>query len=968
MPDADDSEISPEILESLLALPTLEQQSAFLRSANLLHPGGLLQLLDEAAYLAGSDPGKARRLAALCAEVAASADAPAIIPRATYIRAQTHAINAEYDTALDLIASAREGYKALGQELDALRTNLGLIHVLQELGRYQEALDAGQLILENLADAGQPETAQASPERSAVAATAYQNTGRCYEQMGRYDEALAAYAAAEALFLALDMTDRIGDISNNRGIVLLGLGRGRDALAAFEAAASIFAEADLALYHAQTRINIGDAHLLLGNYTRGLESFEQARRLLAPLEALADKHVLLLDMAEAYLALNLYAEALAAYREADGLLQAAGMTHDRARALWGMGSALIAQSQFEEAGQILAEAQNLFSAADNAPLLSNVMLEQAALLAARGDRGAALATARRALALVSGDDWPVQQAHAHMRIADLLLPNTGNAQAHLREAQKLSDRLALPHLRSRLNQRLGHLQLLLGHHDEAQRILQATVNEIEQLRGVLSQEMARTSFVRDKTAAYEDLVQLHLAGRDEESARQAFAVAERAKSRTLVDLLTGVIDAKSVAPADPELAAKLQSSQAELDSIYSELLSSYRKAALSELYARALGLEQEISRLRLQAAATIARNKQSPAPSDQFEAPPSPGALQAQLPPDVILLTYYICGDEVLAFVSARGKLKVARRLGTATSAQRLLQKLAMQWDRFRAGHGFVGQHMPQLEQSTQRVLASLYDQLVAPLEALWAGSTGEAASPPRLVIVPHGALHHVPFHALFDGKQYLIDRFEISYAPSLTVWTLCQKRTASPDGKALVFGVADSLIPAAAAEAEAVAHHLDGVTVYTGESQATLAALQLESPGCSVLHLACHGLFRADNPLFSSLRLHDGWLMAADVMQFDLAGALVTLSACESGRSQVTPGDEIIGLTRAFLGAGAATLVVSLWLVQDETTVALMETWYEQLRRGVGRAAALRAAQLALKATHPHPYYWAPFILVGQR
>ncbi len=962
MPDADDSEISSETLESLLALPTLEQQSAFLRSANLLHADGLLQLLDEAAYLAGSDPGKARRLAALCAELAESANAPAIIPRTTYIRAQTHAINAEYDTALNLIAAAREGYKALGQELDALRTNLGLIHVLQELGRYQEALDAGKVILDNLEDASKPESAQASPERSVVAATAYQNTGRCYEQMGHYDEALAAYAAAEALFLALNMTDRIGDINNNRGIVLLNLGRGREALAAFEAATAIFAEANLALRHARAHINIGDAHLLLGNYTRGLEAFERARRLLAPLEALADKHVLLLDMADAYLALNLYSEALAAYREADGLLQAAGMTHDRARALWGMGSALIAQSQFEEAGRILAEAESLFSAADNVPLLSNVMLEQATLLAARGDRGAALATARRALALISGDDWPVQQVYAHMRIADLLLPNTGNAQAHLREAQKLSDRLALPHLRSRLNQRLGHLHLLLGRHDEAQKILQAAVDEIEQLRGVLSQEMVRTSFVRDKTTAYEDLAQLHLARGNEEGVQQAFAVTERAKSRTLVDLLTGVIAAKSAAPTDPELAAKLQSSRAELDSIYSELLSSYRKAALSELYARALGLEQEISRLRLQAAAT------APAPSDQFEAPLSPDALQAQLPPDVILLTYYICGDEVLAFVSARGKLKVARRLSTATSAQRLLQKLAMQWDRFRAGHNFVARHMPQLEQSTQRVLASLYDELVAPLEALWANSVGEAASPPKLVIVPHGALHHVPFHALFDGKQYLIDRFEISYAPSLTVWTLCQKRTAPPASKALVFGVADSLIPAAAFEAEAVARLLDGVTVHTAESQATLAALQTESPGCSVLHLACHGLFRADNPMFSSLRLHDGWLMAADVMQFDLAGALVTLSACESGRSQVTPGDEIIGLTRAFLGAGAATLVVSLWLVQDETTMTLMETWYEQLRRDVGRAAALRAAQLALKATHPHPYYWAPFILVGQR
>jgi CHAT domain-containing protein len=133
-------------------------------------------------------------------------------------------------------------------------------------------------------------------------------------------------------------------------------------------------------------------------------------------------------------------------------------------------------------------------------------------------------------------------------------------------------------------------------------------------------------------------------------------------------------------------------------------------------------------------------------------------------------------------------------------------------------------------------------------------------------------------------------------------------------------------------------------------------------------LHLACHGLFRADNPMFSSLKLHDGWLTAADVMQLDLTGALVTLSACESGRNEVFAGDELIGLTRAFLGVGAPALVVSLWLVQDETTASLMEKYYEQLRDGAGPAEALRTAQLAIMEERPHPYYWAPFVLVGKR
>jgi CHAT domain-containing protein len=119
---------------------------------------------------------------------------------------------------------------------------------------------------------------------------------------------------------------------------------------------------------------------------------------------------------------------------------------------------------------------------------------------------------------------------------------------------------------------------------------------------------------------------------------------------------------------------------------------------------------------------------------------------------------------------------------------------------------------------------------------------------------------------------------------------------------------------------------------------------------------------------MFSALKLHDGWLTAADVMQLDLKDILVTLSACESGRSTVLQGDEVIGLPRAFLGAGAAAVVVSLWLVQDESTVTLMTHWYNGLNEGMGRATALRAAQRALRERHPHPYYWAPFVLIGQR
>ncbi|MGH8875686.1 MAG: CHAT domain-containing protein, partial [Acidimicrobiia bacterium] len=318
---------------------------------------------------------------------------------------------------------------------------------------------------------------------------------------------------------------------------------------------------------------------------------------------------------------------------------------------------------------------------------------------------------------------------------------------------------------------------------------------------------------------------------------------------------------------------------------------------------------------------------------------------------------------ELIAFVNFRNRMTTVRLPTELGEVVRLVRRLAAQWDRFRAGPQLVERHLDRLERSAQRVLADLHRRLMAPLLPL----LDESADPIPLVVVPHGPLHQVPFHALFDGSRYLLERFEISYAPSATVWMLCEGRSPGPAEGTLVIGVADDRIPGAVREAQAVAAHLGAATVLTG-GEATLAMLRLLAPRSRALHLACHGLFRAENPMFSALRLGDRWVTASEVTGLGLPGSLVTLSACESGRSRVVGGDEILGLTRAFLAAGAATLVVSLWLVQDEATVELMEAWARRVAARERPVAALRAAQLEAKERHSHPYFWAPFVLIGGR
>lgn len=956
-------EVAPEIAGALLAAPSRERRVTLLASANLLNSEGLDQLLELAAQMVGEDPGKAHRLADICAEMADLAHAPLAVPRAAYVKVQTHYINGEFEDALRMAGNAHDGYLALGEPLEALRTYVGRMAILLEQGHYAETLDTGQVVLDALDGRGDVAVNPTPQEATLLAALVHQNRGVCYEYMGHYEEALDAHSAAEEGYRSLGMNERLGEILDNRGAILLGLGRGTEALAAHEAAAEIFEKSGLTLSYAKSLGNAGETLLRLADYARSLDTFERARHLLRPLNALTEECFLLRSIADAYLELNLYPEALAAYGEANALLSTTGMAHDRARALWGMGSVLVARSELDEAERALTEAAKLFEEAGNLPLLSGVMLEQASLLEARGEREAALKVAERALALISAKDSPVQAVYAHLRVADLSLPDVEAAEPHLRAARRLSDRLALPHLRYRLDERFGHLRRLQGRDREALESLEAAVDEIERLRGTVSHEAMRASFLRDKTAAYEDLLQLHLDRGDEEGGRRAFAVAERAKSRALVDLLTGVIEKdRRDTPADghDELIRDLQ---ADLNAIYSKLLAVDEESAsrFPDLQRRAVALEREISRLRLETAPS----------SDLFAAAMPPEAVQERLPPDVALLSYHIVEEEIIAFVAARGEIRVSRNLGPVTAIEHLLRGLEMQWDRFRAGPGFVRRHMDLLERSTLRILSSLHDALIKPLEPLLSDATarpsGDDGEPRRLVIVPHGPLHGVPFHALFDGERHLLEDFEISYAPSATVYTLCQKRAPRVTETALVIGVSDPLIPAVSAEARAVARRFRDAELLT-DGEATVERIGESAAGAGIVHLACHGQFRSDNPMFSALKLHDGWLTAADVMALDFSGALVTLSACESGRNEVFAGDELIGLTRAFLGAGAATLVVSLWLVQDETTARLMEKYYELLKDGAESASALREAQLALKQEFPHPYYWAPFILTGHR
>jgi hypothetical protein len=511
-----------------------------------------------------------------------------------------------------------------------------------------------------------------------------------------------------------------------------------------------------------------------------------------------------------------------------------------------------------------------------------------------------------------------------------------------------------------VDERRGKLQDALASYDRA-------IHELEQLCGRMMVEF-RPGYLEDKTVVYEDVVALCL---DLGRPSLGLGYAERAKSRVLLDLLAYRLDlsirARNV--ADEDLVAELVDLRRERDRLYrrwrtSEGIQSRGWRLPGEGAAQpqpdVLHLEQQIAALwrRL-----LIRNADYAHDASLWQVWTEP--VQPYLDPGTLLVEYFYSRGQLIAFLLTAQELQVRRLYVDNVQVQRLIQFL---WLNLRAtarcGLGLV----PSLKANARGILQQLHELLVAPMaDAL--------AVHPRLIVVPHGLLHYLPFHALHDGHTYLLERHEVSYLPAASLLRFCQ-RARPATSKVVVFGHSyEGVLPYAVHEARRVAKILGGHVVL--ENEATSARLRGEAAACRILHLAAHGDFRPDNPLFSGLALADGWVTTLDIFGLSLDASLVTLSACQTGCSVVGGGDELLGLVRAFLYAGAASLVLSQWAVEDRSTAQLMTAFYSRLAEGWSKGAALRWAQRQLIADgdgaagasssrYAHPYYWAPFFLVG--
>jgi tetratricopeptide (TPR) repeat protein len=319
------------------------------------------------------------------------------------------------------------------------------------------------------------------------------------------------------------------------------------------------------------------------------------------------------------------------------------------------------------------------------------------------------------------------------------------------------------------------------------------------------------------------------------------------------------------------------------------------------------------------------------------------------LVPEGPAVDYYVIGNDVLAFVIREGQVFVRRLTGISSETARLVDGWRHECQMV-AALGATDPAHPTYPTFSR--LDALYEMLVGPLADLLSDIELEPLS-----VAGHRHLLGVPFDAMLDVGAPWRERF----APAADLVEEPHDEPAASTA-VLVLALPDEDAPEIEAEADMIAGLLPDAEVHRGE-EASSKVLAERMVDADVVHLATHGRFHAGNPLFSALRLSDGWLTAAELVDgsFPMHDRVVVLSACGSGRAAgnlVKP----IGLAWACLNAGAAGVVASLWVVDDAVTVELMREFYRRLASGDPPRRALGLARRRVAASYPHPYYWAAF------
>jgi CHAT domain-containing protein len=787
------------------------------------------------------------------------------------------------------------------------------------------------------------------------------NVGNLYHRQDRFEEGLAFYQRAYEMLLPLNDVEGLGVALYNTSVCLISLNDFSRALATYERARSVFQDYGMILLVGQADYNIAYLYYLRGEYGRAINMLRAARD---KSEENCDAHIAALcylDLSEIYLELNLSEEARESAHEGYIRFQKLGMGYEEAKCLANEAIALGQRGKALAALDLFAQARSLFVREKNHVWPSLIELYRALVFFNEGRLFEARTSCRKAFEFFGSAALPGKSVLCSLLLArvELAMGNTDLSRRYCEGALQRLVGLDLPILDYQANFLMGEIDFSIGDHRKAYVSYQAARRAFEALRSTLRKDELKIAFTSNKAEVYERLVELCLNGKPGESSfQEAFGYMELAKSRSLIDLIASSgRGASEVFSGNSELVRRIRDLREELNWYYHRIEEEQLRPERDK--------PERVKRLQHEAELrekNLLRTLRE-LPASELETALLSGVegvslakIQPLLRDDTSLIEYFSTRDRIVAALLTSKSLEIIP-VTLVSRVAGLQQMLRAQLSKLRLGADYTQRFAGSFLQATQCHLQELYEELLGPLRDRMTGT--------HLVFVPHGILHSLPFHALFDGENHVIDRFSVSYAPSASVFALCKTRPAPTTSSSLIMGVPDALAPSIREEASAVARVLGTEEIFLDEA-ATEEVLRQRGSKARWIHLATHGYFRKDSPMFSGIRLGRSHLNLLDLYQLCLPAELITLSGCATGVNVVTAGDELLGLSRGLLAAGAQCLLLTLWDVHDASTTEFMKAFYEGIREGVTKAQALRNAMIELRVRYRHPFHWAPFFLSG--
>ncbi|MBI4910607.1 MAG: CHAT domain-containing protein [Acidobacteria bacterium] len=776
--------------------------------------------------------------------------------------------------------------------------------------------------------------------------------------------------AAEMLENSLTLSRKLG-LNDDVAVILNNLGTIRDHLSDSKGAIRFFEES-LTLATKQSRpaerihplVNLGMVYEKLGSARRALGYYQQALDLSRKLNDSATTASILLPLGALYETQGDLKQAEEYFREGLRIAEKLNSKFTIAQAEQDLGSLAERRSDFPQAARHYQRSVSLLEEISRFSTLAQGYSALGEVFGKLGKFAEADSTFEKAIAAAQKGGQRLYLGGVQVGLARLRLLERKPVEslAAARRAIEIAVQLDQPDLHSFSAMAAGEALRALGRGDEARQAFEEAIAKVELRREeVAGGEQQRQSYLEGHLDAYHHLIGLLLEqGRPD----LAFSAAERTKARVLLDVLgQGRIPInKAMTPAELGSENKLR---LELANWNKQIAAQNEKsksdpARITQLRNKRDAARQDYSAFQMTLYTAHPELRVSRGQSARVTA----AEAQRLLPdPSAAILEFAVMVTETVVFVITADGL-FPHRIAVGKDA------LAKQVEQFRT-------QLAQRSLGAGETSRRLYDLVIQPVASRLEGKS-------TLLVVPDGALWELPLQALRTGQdRYMIEDHTISYAQSVSALREMVKPRIGREPGAGLLAMGNPALPAnlaALPETEALVQKL-GVLYGPARSRAYVRSQaeeqrwKQEAPRHRVLHLATHGVLDDASPMYSHVMLsrgasgkEDGLLEAWEVMESDLNADLVVLSACETARGRVGAGEGMTGLSWAFFVAGAPSVVASQWKVAELSTNEMMLEFHRSLQQGKSKAEALREAALRLMQNprYRHPFYWAPFVLVG--